>query len=296
MIYKQLTLDFSRLVESKSKNEDLNGRFRQLSHNRSPRSVSTPLLLTEVSNKDGEACPPSPTIEELLAELNTEEEHYRIDHNDLAEAENLILEAKRALPLQRDTSAEATPEWEAKGEKWCNCARLSPQGVSEGEKAEVDERTEAALSLQHILDEVAIEKEHSPLGNDNDRTLIEKSPEVATEVDQGGHDMGEVIPLLPSAPTHAPPPKAPADAILLPSAPTAAPKLSASKKGSKFTDAEIKTWCIICVADATIRCLGCAGDLYCNLCWKEGHTGPDAGYEEQKHKAVALRRNKVGSM
>lgn len=284
------------MLEPKSHNVDLNGRFRQLSHNRSPRSISTPLPLTEVSNKDGEACPPSPTIEELLAELNTEEEHYRIDHHDLAEAENLLLEARRALPLERDTSAEATLEWEAKGEIRCDSARLSSQGVSEGKEAEVDQDTEAALFLQGILDEVAIEKEHLPLDDDNGRTPIEKSPEAAIDMDQGAHEVGEAIPLLPSVPTHAPPCKAPADAILFPSAPTAAPKLSASRTGSKFTDAEIESWCIICLADATVRCLGCAGDLYCNVCWKEGHTGPDAGYEERRHKAVALRRNKVGSM
>lgn len=296
LVCKKLTLEFSASVEPKSKNADLNERFRQLCHNRSPRSGSTPLPLTEVCNQDEEACPASPTIEELLAELNTEEEHYRIDHNDLTEAENLLLEAKRALPSDRDTSTEASPNGEAKDERQCDSARLSPRCVSKGNEAEVDEDIEAASSLQRILDEVALEEKQLPLGGDDGRAPIEESSEAIVDMDQGGHDAGEAISLFPSAPTHFPSPKPPTDDILFPSAPTAVPKPSMARKGHRFTDAEIETWCIICLVDATVRCLGCAGDLYCNLCWKEGHTGPDAGYEERRHKAVALRRNTVGNM
>ena len=28
----------------------------------------------------------------------------------------------------------------------------------------------------------------------------------------------------------------------------------------------------ICIEDATIKCLGCEGDLYCDACFKEGRT------------------------
>jgi hypothetical protein len=53
-----------------------------------------------------------------------------------------------------------------------------------------------------------------------------------------------------------------------------------------FTDEEIDTWCIICNDDATLKCTGCDGDLYCMNCWLEGHRGEDAGAEERRHKAV----------
>lgn len=295
-ISKELTLEWSPPVFSKIQNADLTGRFRQLSDNRSPRLGSTPLPLTEVFHQDDEARPSSPTLEELLAELNTEEEHYRIDCSDLMEAENLLAEAKRALQLDRDTSTEANPNGEAQNESRRSSAGLSPQSGSEGERAEVDEGTEAVSSLQRILDEVAIEKEHVVLGDNDGQAPIDESPEANVHMDQGGHDVRATTPLFPSAPTHVPPPKSRSDDNLFPSAPTAAPRPSVSRTAPKLTDSEIDSWCIICLADATVRCLGCAGDLYCNLCWKEGHTGTDAGYEERRHRAVALRRNPVGSM
>ena len=74
----------------------------------------------------------------------------------------------------------------------------------------------------------------------------------------------------------------------LPSAPTSAP--AAVMK--KYTDEEIDAWCIICQDDATVKCMGCDGDLYCAKCWKEGHMGPDVGWEEKRHKWRSFRKPK----
>lgn len=86
---------------------------------------------------------------------------------------------------------------------------------------------------------------------------------------------------LPTAPSSNP----------LPSAPSIKPGTTPTKFGSSarysgHTNEDIDSWCIICLEDATLRCLGCDGDLYCAKCWVEGHRGPDAGYEERTHKAV----------
>jgi hypothetical protein len=61
----------------------------------------------------------------------------------------------------------------------------------------------------------------------------------------------------------------------------------ASQEGKDDDD---ETWCIICLSDATMKCLGCDGDLYCGNCWKEGHRGEDAGMEERKHRAVLYQK------
>jgi hypothetical protein len=77
----------------------------------------------------------------------------------------------------------------------------------------------------------------------------------------------------------------------LPSAPTFKP-IDKPVKGvpKKFTSDEIEAWCIICQDDATVKCIGCAGDLYCAKCWKEGHMGPDAGWEEKRHKWTKFKK------
>lgn len=49
-------------------------------------------------------------------------------------------------------------------------------------------------------------------------------------------------------------------------------------------------WCAICNEDATIRCKGCDGDLYCNGCYKEFHIGEDP-QEHKPQKFVKKTKN-----
>ncbi|GAB7347438.1 hypothetical protein MBLNU459_g4357t1 [Dothideomycetes sp. NU459] len=60
----------------------------------------------------------------------------------------------------------------------------------------------------------------------------------------------------------------------------------------KYTDEDIDSWCCICNEDATVRCLGCDYDLYCDGCWKEGH-GTEPG-QERGHRAVRYTRDRRG--
>jgi hypothetical protein len=88
------------------------------------------------------------------------------------------------------------------------------------------------------------------------------------------------------------------DELGLPSAPTFRPQdhtpASTLGKGllrsTKYTDEDQQTWCIVCLDDATIRCVGCDNDVYCARCWRDMHVGPSAGYDERGHQWVKFER------
>ncbi|KAF2970079.1 hypothetical protein GQX73_g3583 [Xylaria multiplex] len=92
---------------------------------------------------------------------------------------------------------------------------------------------------------------------------------------------------LPSVPTVA------VDSLGLPQAPTFAPTdhpVPGLAKRTGLTDEDQKTWCVVCLENGSVRCLGCeAGDdVYCSRCWKEMHIGPQAGYDERGHSWTTL--------
>ncbi|KAI0456245.1 hypothetical protein F5B21DRAFT_156088 [Xylaria acuta] len=87
---------------------------------------------------------------------------------------------------------------------------------------------------------------------------------------------------LPPAPTDA------VDSLGLPQAPTFAPSdrpVPGLAKRTGLTDEDQKSWCVVCLEDGAVHCLGCEdGDnVYCARCWKEMHVGPRAGYDERGH-------------
>jgi hypothetical protein len=95
---------------------------------------------------------------------------------------------------------------------------------------------------------------------------------------------------LPSAPTSQ------VDDLGLPVVPSFAPgdrPIRGVVKRVGYTDADQKTWCIVCLEDGTIRCLGCDDDdVYCARCWKEMHVGPQAGYDERGHQWETFKGGK----
>ncbi|KAK0747867.1 hypothetical protein B0T21DRAFT_355297 [Apiosordaria backusii] len=87
----------------------------------------------------------------------------------------------------------------------------------------------------------------------------------------------------------------PVDSFGLPAAPTFSPEdrpTPARKppplggREEKYTDEDVKTWCVVCLDDGTIKCIGCDSDLYCDRCWREMHVGPRVGYDERGHQWV----------
>lgn len=79
------------------------------------------------------------------------------------------------------------------------------------------------------------------------------------------------------------------DSLGLPSVPTSQPTddiiPGLLRPRSGYTDADQKTWCVVCLEDGTVRCLDCedGGEVYCARCWREMHVGPAAGYDERGH-------------
>lgn len=89
------------------------------------------------------------------------------------------------------------------------------------------------------------------------------------------------------------------DSFGLPSAPSfnpearPSPGTHSSYKKLGYTDEDQKTWCIVCLDDATVRCVGCDNDVYCARCWKDMHVGPSAGYDERGHRWVKFDAREV---
>lgn len=261
-----------------------------------PRSSTRNRLPADECVRGDEAGPPSPTLEELLAELNTEEEYHRLENEDLEEAEKLLAEAKRALPLDTDSPIVAKTTQKEQGQGPDEGFQDARQSASRKNNGEEEENAEAASALEQILDELAVDNDRLEDEVDHNHVSANISSKRECSTDKEVDHTAQENSLFPSVPTHVLSPLPATNDILFPSAPTATLKTPRSKETAKYTDARIDTWCIICLANATVRCLGCAGDIYCNTCWREGHTRPDAGYEERRHKAVALGKSAAGSM
>ncbi|ORY21460.1 hypothetical protein BCR39DRAFT_601282 [Naematelia encephala] len=59
-------------------------------------------------------------------------------------------------------------------------------------------------------------------------------------------------------------------------------------------DDDLDSWCCICNKDATLVCLGCDGDNYCNECWAEGH-GPGGEVGHRTKRLVWGRKRALGA-
>ncbi|CZR55281.1 uncharacterized protein PAC_05168 [Phialocephala subalpina] len=261
------------------------------------------------------------TLDELLADLGPEDQ-WTLNPDDPADIQKLLDEAKTALPRDEvkspadDQIAEPPPAISRKPDKYYLTRDLDMSAFAlddgEGDAKDPkharleDESREAQDIVARLLDEVNLER----AAEDKERAENPPIPDQENEVESGLS--------LPSAPTKLP--DLPADSDItskksldfesdiaarmaalkglgstnsldLPSAPTFKPS-DKPVKGvmKKFTDEEVDTWCIICQDDATVRCIGCGGDLYCANCWKEGHMGPDVGYEEKMHKWTKYKK------
>ena len=258
--------------ESEDTPDDLISRFKQIHGRRSTKG--NPVVIEEDDTRGDR--PPSPTLEELLAELGSEEQ-YQVDRSDLKEADHLLNEARAALPVGESSNHdESHPESNPSGQE-----EIKP----EDDKQPLTEDEEADAALQRILDDAGSE-------NQEDAPKPTSSPPASLQKSGIGPKTESFASLqFPATPDNK------FDDLELPSAPTNVPIAKHAKVGSrtaKATDEEIDSWCIICCANASVQCFGCDKDLYCWGCWREGHTGESAGLEEKSHAWERWSQKKSG--
>lgn len=269
------------------------------------------------------------TLDELLADLGPEDQ-WTLNPEDPKDIQKLLDEAKKSLPSEKHQRNEDSQNAEPSGrndklDKQYLTRDLDmsvfalddedsnkSKGKGKGRDSRLeDESREAQEIVAKLLDEVNFERANAP-------QKLEDSEEESDESWQKIPDDGEADLALPSAPSTLPDPisdssrksldfesdiaarmaalkgiSGPSNELGLPSAPKFKPADKPVKgimKKTNYTDEEVDSWCIICQDDATVKCLGCGGDLYCAMCWKEGHMGPDVGWEEKKHKWTKYRK------
>jgi len=260
------------------------------------------------------------TLDELLADLGLEDQ-WTVNTDDSDDIKKLLNAARNVLPAEEPSTASQgesgkgdvkedgkKPDKEFLiGDLDMSAFALDAEYGEEkgGESRLEDESREAQDIVAKLLDEVNIERANDP----EEQGTAPDGPE------KGGEEEPRFA--LPSAPSKLPespggvvPSKrsidfesdiaarmaalkglGSANDLGLPSAPNFKP-LDKPFNGvmKKYTDEEVDSWCIICHDDATVKCIACDGDLYCARCWKEGHMGPDVGWEERRHKWTKYKK------
>ncbi|WVQ68806.1 uncharacterized protein L199_007015 [Kwoniella botswanensis] len=176
--------------------------------------------------------------------------------------------------------------------------RNEGEEASEEEGEEDQEETEEQILIR-ALEEASLDKSHDPAHD-----------QVDEEANKDNDQQQNIIPGLeglsfPSLPTHIPKEddeevdeetKKRLDALMglspspiRPEQTQRGPITKTVPKGWSLPgfdmnrDDDTDSWCCICNKDATLICLGCDDDLYCEECWKDGH-GTGEG-QERGHKA-----------
>lgn len=294
---------------------DLVSRFRYL--NGQPDVAQTSLDSPNAGGSGLLADEDGKTVEDLLAELGPENSWNDIKDEesqikDLLRTAHKDLESSRAMETSNDdeshgVSAQDENVRDGRDLNDRNAAEEHQSRTSGPSEEEIDR--EADEYVAQVLEELRLQSDIVTTESQEEHHG-RSQPEHESHASAGPSESFN----MPSAPDKdiEPPPsysETTADDDLaarfaslgLPSVPktikspaskSTAPVTKQPQKG--FTDDEIDSWCVICNEDATLRCIGCDDDLYCTRCWLDGHKGPDAGYEERKHKAVQY--NKGGGL
>ncbi|XP_051833053.1 abscission/NoCut checkpoint regulator isoform X2 [Antechinus flavipes] len=178
------------------------------------------------------------------------------------------------VSLQNDLNRDSPRSWNI------GSAELAHQQL-EGEKGrllaeaaaelrEENTRQERILALAKRLavlrgldpEGVTLQNYHFPDSDEDEEEAIQRVLQQLTEEAALDEASGFNIPAKQGPPSRA-----------QPKAPTVTPTADSEAE-------EELPWCCICNEDATLRCYGCDGDLYCPRCFREGH---DA-FERKEHR------------
>lgn len=271
---------------------DLTARFRSLTPN---NTLASPFLGTEDTEHNEED---DRTIEELLQDLGPADQ-WDVQRDEGERIRDLMAEAKSALP------AEETKAKDKEGD--IEVGVIKPdheEGEDEEDEADEDNEQdqdkkddmEADDYVQRVLAELEFDKKYGGVEYEED-----EGGEIEGDGDNGLS--------LPSAPTELPSSPTPNQddnvddalsarfaSLSLPGVPSFNPankpvNIQKSVKSNlpKYTDEDMESWCCICNEDATVKCMGCDGDLYCQECWSEGHgNGPG---QERGHRALGYAKD-----
>lgn len=237
-------------------------------------------------------------LDELLNDVASQQD-WNFDPRDEANIKKLAADIRTALP-----GGSKQLHTEGQGNN-AHSTDLSDSFKPENDPEPVSEEQEAEEIIAKMLAEVDLDRHKPGTGSATGVDTNEPLPEENSDEDA----MSTLV--LPSAPSEIPKisnddTTSAEDALAarfsglsLPGAPSFSPSKKTSKNVNsnlpKYTDEEIDSWCVICNDDATVRCIGCDGDLYCRSCWNEGHTGPDAGFEEKRHRWTKYESKKTSA-
>ncbi|KAK7606188.1 hypothetical protein BKA81DRAFT_198479 [Phyllosticta paracitricarpa] len=312
--------------ETKDPVVDLATRFKRL-HTPSPRPGSSGKASPAVEDAGIDFGGEEQSLDVLLKELGGEE--WDLQKGEERDLGKLVKEVRSVLPSV-ETPVKETETAKGKNDpgifdedaKELDLAKLEPeQDDQESDEDALDDQ-EADEYIAQVLAELEIQEKYGEAeGAEEEQGQDQEHPEPPSghnetqrpaRNEKNDHSPASNTDADPAWPLPAAPkdlsqdsgPVNPDDETLnarltalsgnpsFPTAPSFAPSKKPPKKTnrSQFTDEEIDSWCTICFDNATLRCLGCDGDLYCRNCWLEGHKGESAGFEERMHRAVEFVR------
>lgn len=263
-------------------------------------------------------------MEELNGTMG-ERRDWDVDRKDEANVGKMLNEINNILPkISNDradsssgaqTAKERLTDWESiEVNIACGAIKAHRENTEDGEEHQDDGRRdedeEADDLIARVMAELEISRKYDsspppPTGEekkdpDEERKSLEDEiiesglslPSVPTEIPNDDFERTQAIEDAFTARLAA---LSSPSSFTLPSVPSFSPRKKKPPVSSRLQgslDEEIETWCIICQDDATLRCIGCDDDLYCQKCWMEGHKGESAGLEERMHKAVLFVKKK----